>query len=123
MFKPGDLTYFGNHTQAVQQVGFAGFVSSWPKYKFFRRKHVRINGTQPVIEKPVAPLVEFDYPISDQPWQLKQRTVRLIGANGKYLVGLDFTYREGKDHWQFKKFLQTKVQHFRVVEFNPSAVK
>jgi hypothetical protein len=124
LYKPNDL-YTDGWVGTFQKCNGSGNVSSWPSYKFFRRKHVRtVVAKQPVVEKPVAPLVMFQYPMKGQDWMPpKVRTVRLIAADSNYLVGLELTNKDGKDHWQYKKFLRFKVKNLAIVEFNPSAIK
>ena len=80
---------------------------------------VYVFGSKPKVEKkhPVEdnPLVRFFYPCKEGNSTL--RTVRLIGADEKYLIGLDCG-----DKNRFKKFLRSKANYFTLVEFNPSAV-
>lgn len=66
------------------------------------------------------PMVNFLYPQSKNPWIVQERFVRLISANGKYLLGLEVMAGEGgKQKYAFKKFLQSKVTGMKVVEFAP----
>ena len=69
------------------------------------------------------PLVRFMYPRSKTPWDSQERFVRLISANGKYLLGLEVKAGEGgKQTYAFKKFLQTKVKDMQVLEFAPASM-
>jgi hypothetical protein len=74
------------------------------------------------LPKPAAvennPLVEFFYPMSDQPWNSKKRLVRLISSTATHFTGLEKT----ESGWKFKKFLQPKAQQFHVVSFNPKSM-
>jgi len=65
------------------------------------------------------PLVSFFYPMSDQPWNSRQRTVRLISSTSTHFTGLE---RLGNGKWKYKKFLQPKATQFKVVNFNPSSM-
>ena len=84
-----------------------------------RRKDGRFSKPLP---KPAAvennPLVTFFYPMSDQPWNPKKRTVRLISSTATHFTGLEQTDKG----WKFKKFLQPKAQQFHVVSFNPKSM-
>jgi hypothetical protein len=66
------------------------------------------------------PLATFFYPMSDQPWNSRKRTVRVISATPRYITGLEFQPETSK--WKFKKFLQQKATQFRVASFNPSSM-
>ena len=66
------------------------------------------------------PLATFFYPMSDQPWNSRKRTVRLISATPTHIVGLEFQPETSK--WKFKKFLQDKATHFKVASFNPASM-
>lgn len=66
------------------------------------------------------PLATFFYPMSTQPWNSRKRTVRLISATPKYIVGLEFQPETSK--WKFKKFLQDKATNFKVASFNPTSM-
>jgi hypothetical protein len=63
------------------------------------------------------PLVSFTYPSSDEPWVLKDRTLRLIAANNKYYIGLDIG-----DKNRFKKFRRDKARDFKILNFNDAAL-
>ena len=60
------------------------------------------------------PLVTFDYPRSDSPWEIKPRLVRLISVSSTHITGLE---RVG-DKWKYKKFLAPKAKAFRILSFN-----
>ena len=64
------------------------------------------------------PLVTFSYPKSDEPWNFRQRTVRLISSNGVHFTGLEKT----EQGWKFKKFLARKARQFTVASFNPKSM-
>ena len=66
------------------------------------------------------PLATFFYPMSDQPWNSRKRTVRVISATPRYITGLEFQPETSK--WKFKKFLQDKATQFRVASFNPTSM-
>ena len=66
------------------------------------------------------PLATFFYPMSDQPWNSRQRTVRVISATPRYITGLEFQPETSK--WKFKKFLQQKATEFRMSSFNPASM-
>jgi|ERR1035437_1802755 hypothetical protein len=66
------------------------------------------------------PLATFFYPMSDQPWNSRKRTVRVISATPRYITGLEFQPETSK--WKFKKFLQQKATQFRMASFNPSSM-
>lgn len=72
--------------------------------------------------KPAAieknPLVTFDYPKSDAPWQIWHRCVRLISADATHYTGLEQTPKG----WKYKKFLTSKARHLKVVSFNTMAM-
>jgi hypothetical protein len=69
------------------------------------------------------PLVSFSYPLSKEPWNSKQRYVRLISANQKYLLGLEVTaLPSGEQKYAFKKFLAPKVRNMAMVEFAPASM-
>lgn len=78
------------------------------KHKVARSKKVH------PIEK--NPRVRFFYPHKDGPETL--RDVRVIGANDKYLVGVQFKGRKA----HFKKFLKCKMSNFQLTEFSPLSV-
>ena len=70
------------------------------------------------------PVVTFDYPHSN-PWDFSSdtRTVKLIGANARYFVGLEVTQTpSGKVRHQFKKFLRNKARNFRLESFAPESI-
>jgi hypothetical protein len=75
-----------------------------------------------ITPKPAAieknPLVTFDYPKSDAPWQIWQRCVRLISADATHYTGLEQTSKG----WKYKKFLASEARHFKVVSFNSMAM-
>ena len=85
----------------------------------FARRSVKHSTPTP---KPAAieknPLVTFDYPKSDAPWQIWQRCVRLISADATHYTGLEQTSKG----WKYKKFLASKARHFKVVSFNSMAM-
>ena len=65
------------------------------------------------------PMATFYYPMSDQPWNSRLRTVRVISATPTHLTGLE-RLKSGK--WQYKKFLQAKASGFKVASFNPKSM-
>lgn len=70
------------------------------------------------------PVVTFDYPHSN-PFDFSSdtRTVKLIGADARYYVGLEVTQTDtGKVRHQFKKFLRNKARNFRLVSFAPESI-
>lgn len=70
------------------------------------------------------PVVTFNYPRSN-PWDFSsdERTVKLIGADERYYVGLEVTETAaGKPRHQFKKFLRNKARNFRLVSFAPQSI-
>ena len=67
------------------------------------------------------PMVKFFYP-SSKTGQLQHRVVRLISATPDYMVGLEIISDQAKTRYRYKKFCQSKVQHFRLVEFNPKSM-
>lgn len=80
------------------------------------------------VQRPIEknPLVKFFYP-SSKSFGDKQRLVRLISANGMYVVGLEISnYKtpkgEIRQRHQFKKFRQSKVQNMQLVEFAPESM-
>jgi len=93
---------------------YQGLASVW------RRKHVALIQKK-VVKKvhPVEknPLVKFRYPKSESSWELPYRTVRLISANEKYLVGIEIS-----DKNKFKKFLRKKASSFEFLEFNKESM-
>jgi hypothetical protein len=67
------------------------------------------------------PLVRFYYPSSKtglNTW----RTVRLISATSKYVVGLEITQGKDKPHYQYKKFSREKAGNFSLLEFSPDSM-
>ena len=65
------------------------------------------------------PLVRFYYPSSKtglNTW----RTVRLISATSKYVVGLEITQGKDKPRYQYKKFSREKTGNFSLLEFSPT---
>ena len=98
---------------------------------------VFVFGTRPVsVNRKVAarksvkypvdnnPVVSFNYPRSN-PWDFSsdERTVKLIGADARYYVGLEVTQTDtGKVRHQFKKFLRYKARNFRLVSFAPESI-
>ena len=67
------------------------------------------------------PMVRFFYPSSKtglNTW----RTVRLISATSKYLVGLEVKTEGTKIKYNYKKFCQPKVGNFSLLEFNPKSM-
>lgn len=62
------------------------------------------------------PRVRFTYPSKEWPWR-GERNVRLIAADGKYLIGLDMG-----DKNRFKKFRRDRVAGLELVEFNSDAL-
>lgn len=70
------------------------------------------------------PVVTFDYPHSD-PFDFSStgRTVKLIGANDRYFIGLEVKESNtGKVRHQFKKFLRNKARNFRLLSFAPETI-
>lgn len=65
------------------------------------------------------PLVSFFYPMSSQPWNSRQRTVRLISSTATHFTGLE---KQDNGKWKYKKFLQPKAQQFKVLSFNPASM-
>ncbi len=63
------------------------------------------------------PRVRFTYPSSKDMYQILERDVRVIGANQKYVVGLEIS-----DKNRFKKFLKSKMNNLSLVEFSPESV-
>jgi len=82
-----------------------------PKVAALKRKS-NVKKPHP-IEK--NPRVRFFYPHKDGPETL--RDVRVIGANDKYVVGLQIN-----DKNRFKKFLKSRMTHFTLAEFSPLSV-
>ena len=70
----------------------------------------------PAIEK--NPLAFFYYPMSDQPWNSRRCTVRVISANKDDLIGLE-SKLDGT--WQFKHFKQSKISEF-TMEYAPQSM-
>lgn len=68
------------------------------------------------------PLASFFYPMSSEPWNSKQRTVRLISATPEHLVGLEVVKVGNRTKYHYKKFCQPKVKDFRLLEFNPKSM-
>lgn len=66
------------------------------------------------------PLVSFMYPSSQDTRVLKNRFVRLLGANHKYVIGLEIL---PENKFQFKKFCKNKILGFEVLAFNLNSVK
>lgn len=62
------------------------------------------------------PRVTFYYPSSDHPGYTYSRNVRVIGANEKYIVGLDIG-----DKNRFKRFRKDRMTNVQLMEFNPLA--
>ena len=86
-----------------------------------RDRHGRFAKRLPTAKQVAKnPLATFFYPMSDQPWNSRKRTVRVISATPKYITGLEFQPETSK--WKFKKFLQEKAHSFQVVSFNPSSM-
>lgn len=101
---------------------------------------VFVFGTHPVSVAPKAaarrkakypvdnnPVVQFMYPKSQEPWVRKLRTVKLIGADSRYFIGLEVSeYKTPsgviKPRHQFKKFLRSKVTGFDLVTFAPETI-
>jgi len=78
-----------------------------------RKKAVAKKKVNPVEKNP---LVKFQYPRKD--YGYGYREVRLISANGKYLVGLDIN-----DKNRFKKFRRDRIpDDIQLLEFNPKAL-
>jgi hypothetical protein len=115
VYRAGDLIK-GLNLILVSQSG--GVVHGKSKQvSYYRRRHVRVKPS-PVPAK--NPLVSFYYPMSDQPWNSRQRHVRVIGTNNKYLIGLEI----GLDNtFKFKKFLKPKITRMELLEFSPESVK
>ena len=65
------------------------------------------------------PLVQFDYPNSQNYGIPSTRTVRLISSTQTHFTGLE-KLETGK--WKFKKFLQPKARQFKVLSFNPASM-
>ena len=63
------------------------------------------------------PLIQFNYPKSQNPYTYARRVVRLIASNAKYYMGLEVT-----DKNRFKKFLRSKAFCTSILEFNPKAL-
>lgn len=80
-------------------------------------KRERKPKTHPVEKNP---LVSFYYPNSKLGGQSTRRDVRLIGANGKYYIGVEVTPGTPA---KFKKFLRYKASYMTVQEFNAESVK
>lgn len=94
-------------------------------YTYWRRRHVNLSKFQKPVEPakqqqhPIEknPLVRFSYPSSKEPWTTVEREVRVIGANGTYIVGVQLNDKKG-----YKKFLRSKMFNFRLVEFSPESI-
>ncbi len=63
------------------------------------------------------PRLQFFYPSSKRPEVNQFRDVRVIGANAKYVVGLQIN-----DKNKFKKFLKAKMRVVNLAEFSPESV-
>lgn len=88
----------------------------------WRRNHVAIKPETVKAQKRVAaveknPLVTFNYPIGKEPWNQKTRTVRVISATPKYIVGLEVT-----DKNRFKKFLASKASSLKLTEYSTGSM-
>ncbi len=81
------------------------------KYRWVRKKGKKVHPVE------FNPRVTFFYPHKDGQMQMTQRDVRVIGANEKYLVGLQIN-----DKNKFKKFLKHKMSNTQLVEFSPESV-
>ena len=57
--------------------------------------------------------------MSSQPWNSRQRTVRLISSTATHFTGLE---KQDNGKWKYKKFLQPKAQQFKVLSFNPASM-
>jgi len=79
-----------------------------------KRKRVKAKKVHPVDKNP---RVLFFYPQSKTPWNSQLRNVRVIGANDKYLIGLEIS-----DKNRFKKFLKSKITDLQLQEFAPESV-
>lgn len=80
-----------------------------------RKKTVAKKKEHPVEKNP---LVKFQYPSKSKDYGYGYREVRLISANGKYLVGLDIN-----DNNRFKKFRRDRIMRgIDLLEFNPKAL-
>jgi hypothetical protein len=63
-------------------------------------------------------MVQFFYPMSNEPLTSKLRQVRLISSTATHFTGME---RVG-DKWKFKKYLAPKARGFRIVSFNPQSM-
>ena len=63
-------------------------------------------------------MVQFFYPMSNEPLTSKLRQVRLISSTATHFTGME---RVG-DKWKFKKYLARKARGFRIVSFNPQSM-
>ena len=85
-----------------------------------RDRHGRFAKRLPTVKQVEKnPLATFYYPMSKEPWNSRQRYVRVISATPKHITGLE-KLASGK--WKYKKFLQTKASQFRMASFNPSSM-
>ncbi len=80
---------------------------------------VRNKAYKPKKVHPVEknPRLQFFYPSSKRPEVNQFRDVRVIGANAKYVVGLQIN-----DKNKFKKFLKAKMRVVNLAEFSPESV-
>jgi hypothetical protein len=128
----GDI-FLGKESQLIRRCLYSigDKVSQYDLFTFYRRKHVKV-GVPPMVafnighaidvkkqEYPSkSPLVTFYYPSRENHLTFTRRSVRLIAADAKYVIGLDVN-----DKFKFKKFLRKKASMIEVVEFNVNALK
>ena len=112
LLKPNEVIRKGDivknpHTGQAQIVrGSIGSLAGLRAYRgleFWRRKH-----TKKVVAP--APAAVAKYPTVTFKYNYLQREVQMIELDSKYVTGLEVTHEGGKNKYQFKKFLRSRLQ-------------
>jgi hypothetical protein len=110
--------------EAYGAIGFPAGDFDFDDATIWRRRHVSTKSFDNLVlaKKKVNaieknPLVTFAYPVSTCPSIRSIRSVRLISANDKYLVGIEIS-----DKNRFKKFLVSKTSSLKVTEFHTGSM-
>ena len=87
-------------------------------YTFWRRKHTKKPATvAPALRRAVAAQpAKAKYPTVTFKYKWLQREVQVIEMDDTYITGLEVSHVDGKNKYQFKKFLRRKAGPIELVK-------